>query len=198
MAQMEHSFATPAPAGLAALAVAAFGFAAVFFGKVGLGGLPLLAAWLIGGGIVQFTTAVIELKDHNITGGNVFLFFAAFFMFAAALSTLAKFGMIIFKIQPLPLVEGYMWMAGATFLTLVTPAYIRSSSLFFVALIVADAILWCICLLDMGIIDPKAWKPVVGYLLLFLGCAGLYLSGATLCNTVFGRAIYPVPKPLVK
>jgi len=198
MTQVEHSFATPAPAGLAALAVAAFGFAAVFFGKVGLGGLPLLAAWLIGGGIVQFTTAVIELKDHSITGGNVFLFFAAFFMFAASLSTMAKFGMIVFHIKPLPLVEGYMWMAGAAFLTLVTPAYIKSSSLFFLALLVADTILWFLCLLDMGMIDPTVWKPVVGYLLIFLGCAGLYLSGATLCNTVFGRAIYPVPPPLVK
>ncbi|HNT57781.1 MAG TPA: GPR1/FUN34/YaaH family transporter, partial [Syntrophales bacterium] len=85
MAQ-EHTFASPGPAGLAALAVACFGFGAVFLGKVGLGGLPLLAAWLIGGGIVQYTTAVMELKDHNITGGNVFLFFSAFFMFAAALS----------------------------------------------------------------------------------------------------------------
>ena len=48
MAQ-EHSFATPGPAGLAALAVACFGFGAVFLGKVGLEGLPLLAAWLVGG-----------------------------------------------------------------------------------------------------------------------------------------------------
>jgi len=87
----EHSFASPGPAGLAALAVACFGFAAVFLGKVGLGGLPLLAAWLVGGGVVQLSTALIELKDHNITGGNVFLFFSAFFMFAAALSVFAKF-----------------------------------------------------------------------------------------------------------
>ncbi|MEA2061063.1 MAG: hypothetical protein U9P10_11255 [Thermodesulfobacteriota bacterium] len=74
MAEQTHSFASPGPAGLGALAVATFGFSAVFLGKVSLGGIPLLAAWLIGGGIVQYTTAVIELKDHNITGGNVFLF----------------------------------------------------------------------------------------------------------------------------
>jgi uncharacterized protein len=78
------------------LAVACFGFAAVFLGKVPPEGLPLLSAWLIGGGIVQYTVAVIELKDHNITGGNVFLFFAAFFMFAASISTFAKFMMIKF------------------------------------------------------------------------------------------------------
>ncbi|HPC04688.1 MAG TPA: GPR1/FUN34/YaaH family transporter, partial [Syntrophales bacterium] len=66
MAHTQHTFATPGPAGLAALAVACFGFGAVFLGKVGLGGLPLLAAWLVGGGIVQYTTGVMELKDHNI------------------------------------------------------------------------------------------------------------------------------------
>ena len=87
----EHSFATPGPAGLGALAVACFGFGAVFLGLVKPGGLPILAAWLFGGCLVQYTTAVIELKDHNVLGGNVFLFFAAFFMLGAALSTLSKF-----------------------------------------------------------------------------------------------------------
>ena len=87
----EHSFATPGPAGLGALAVACFGFGAVFLGLVKPGGLPILAAWLFGGCLVQYTTAVIELKDHNVLGGNVFLFFAAFFMLGAALSTMSKF-----------------------------------------------------------------------------------------------------------
>ncbi|MCX5856478.1 MAG: hypothetical protein NTZ57_00940, partial [Deltaproteobacteria bacterium] len=87
----EHSFATPGPAGLGALAVACFGFGAVFLGLVKPGGLPILFAWLIGGCLVQYTTAVMELKDHNITGGNVFLFFSAFFMLGAALSTMSKF-----------------------------------------------------------------------------------------------------------
>jgi len=89
MAQ-EHTFATPAPAGLAALAVACFGFAAVFLGWVnGRRGFP---SCLRGSSarVVQYTTAVMELKDHNITGGNVFLFFSAFFMFGASLSVLSK------------------------------------------------------------------------------------------------------------
>src|SRR5512138_13069 len=96
----EHTFASPAPAGLGALAVACFGFAAVFLGWVKAEGLPILFAWLVGGGVVQYTTAVMELKDHNITGGNVFLFFSAFFMFAAALSVFGKFMMIKFGMKP--------------------------------------------------------------------------------------------------
>ncbi len=125
----EHTFVSPGPAGLGALAVACFGFGAVFTGKVGLGGLPLLAAWLVGGGIVQYTVAVMELKDHNMTGGNVFLFFSAFFMFGAALSVLAKYLMlsgVIGTVKPESMVEGFCWMAGAAFLTAVTPSRVRN------------------------------------------------------------------------
>jgi hypothetical protein len=81
--QQQHSFATPGPAALGAFAVAVFGFGAVFLGKVGVNGLPLLAVWLIGGGIVQLTAGIMELKDHNVTGENGFLYFAGFFMFAS-------------------------------------------------------------------------------------------------------------------
>lgn len=76
----ERSFATPGPAALGAFAVAVFGFGAVFLGQVTVYGLPLLAAWLIGGCLIQVVAAVIELKDHNLTSGNVFLYFAGFFM----------------------------------------------------------------------------------------------------------------------
>ena len=134
MAQ-EHTFATPAPAGLGALAVACFGFAAVFLGWVKAEGLPILFAWLVGGGVVQYTVAVMELKDHNITGGNVFLFFSAFFMFGASLSVLSKFLMIKFGMAPHVYVEGWTWMAGAGFLTAVTPAYLKSNKLIFLLVV---------------------------------------------------------------
>ena len=198
MAHTQHTFATPGPAGLAALAVACFGFGAVFLGKVGLGGLPLLAAWLVGGGIVQYTTGVMELKDHNIVGGNVFLFFAAFFMFAAALSVFAKFMLLTFNLKPLSYVEGWCWMAGAGYLTLVTPSYFKSNKAIAILVILVDVALWVIVTLDLGIADPAVWKPIVGYLLIIAGWIGIYLAGAIVCNTVFGKTIYPVPSPFIK
>ncbi|MFB3925520.1 MAG: acetate uptake transporter family protein [Syntrophales bacterium] len=195
----EHSFATPGPAGLGALAVACFGFGAVFLGKVVPEGLPLLAAWLIGGGIVQYTTAVIELKDHNITGGNVFLFFAAFFMVAAALSTFAKFMLIKFGMKPAVHVEGWMWMAGAAFLTLVTPAYAKGNLFIFLLVVLIDIVLWMIVGVDTGWYgDPAAYKPIIGWLLVISGWIGIYLAGAVVCNTVYGKPVFFVPKPLVK
>ncbi|MDI9570666.1 MAG: GPR1/FUN34/YaaH family transporter [Pseudomonadota bacterium] len=239
----EHSFATPAPGGLAALAVACFGFGAVFLGKVDISGFPLLAAWLVGGGIVQYTTAVMELKDHNITGGNVFLFFSAFFMFAAALSVFAKWYSINFIFIPKAAkesmdaamaaagvtdikmltpeqlgaakagigkavgamvgkavhVEGWLWMAGAGFLTAVTPAYAKSSAAMFILVILVDIVLWCIVGMDSGWFgDPKVLKPFAGWLLVIVGWIGIYMAGAVTCNTVYGKAVYYVPKPLVK
>ena len=232
----EHSFATPGPAGLGALAVACFGFAAVFLGLVKPGGLPLLGAWLIGGFVVQYTTAVMELKDHNITGGNVFLFFAAFFMLGAALSTLAKFflltgaGAFIPKAaavaapaagaaaavapaapaaaaaapvfwfpKPDAYVEGWMWMAGAGFLTAVTPAYAKGNAFIFLLVVLIDIALWLIVGIDTGWYgNPATTRPIVGYLLVASGWIGVYLAGATVCNTVYGKPIYFVPKPLVK
>lgn len=195
----EHSFATPAPAGLAALAVACFGFGAVFLGRVVPEGLPLLAAWLIGGGVVQYTTAVMELKDHNITGGNVFLFFSAFFMFAAALSVFGKFMMIKFGMKPATYVEGWCWMAGAAFLTLVTPAYLKGNKIIFFLVVFVDVVLWLIVFLDLGLApDPVLFKNLVAWLLIAAGWMGIYIAGAVVCNTVFGKAIIPLPAPFVK
>ncbi|HOF04831.1 MAG TPA: hypothetical protein PK175_03045 [Syntrophales bacterium] len=237
----EHSFATPGPAGLGALAVACFGFGAVYMGKVDLSGFPLLAAWLVGGCLVQYTTAVIELKDHNITGGNVFLFFSAFFMLAAAISVFAKWYSISFIFVPkaakeamdaavaaagvadvkmltpeqlaaakagigkavggmvskMVYIEGWMWMAGAGFLTAVTPAYAKSG--LFLLVVVIDVVLWMIVGMDTGWFgDPKTWKPVIGYLLVFSGWYGVYMAGAVVCNTIYGKKVFWTPPPLVK
>ena len=46
--------------------------------------------------------------------------------------------------------------------------------------------------------DPKVLKPFAGWLLVIVGWIGIYMAGAITCNTVYGKAIYFVPKPLVK
>lgn len=200
MGEVKHTFVSPGPAGLGALAVACFGFGAVFTGKVGLGGLPLLAAWLVGGGIVQFTVAVMELKDHNMTGGNVFLFFAAFFMFGAALSVTSKYLMlsgVLGSVKPQAMVEGYCWMAGASFLTAVTPAYLKAPKPLFIIVILLDIALWIIVGLDMGILGASL-KPFVGYLLFASGWLGVYMVAAIVNNHVFDRVVIPTFGSFIK
>ena len=196
----KHTFVTPGPAGLGALAVACFGFGAVFTGQVGLGGLPLLSAWLVGGGIVQVIVAVMELKDHNITGGNVFLFFSAFFMFGAALSVFSKYLMlsgIMGSVEPQSIVEGYCWMAGAAFLTAVTPAYLKSPRPLCMIVILLDVALWLIVGLDLGLLGVSM-KPVVGYLLFAAGWIAVYIVAATVNNHVYGRVVLPTFGSFVK
>ena len=119
-------------------------------------------------------------------------------MFGASLSVLAKFFMIKFGMVPHGYVEGWTWMAGAGFLTLVTPAYLKSNKLLFFVVVMLDIILWCIVGLDLGKMDPAVGKPIVGWGLIVCGWIGVYLSGCIVCNTVFGRQIYPVPSPFVK
>ncbi|MDD5169840.1 MAG: GPR1/FUN34/YaaH family transporter [Syntrophales bacterium] len=198
MAEQQHSFVTPGPAALGAYVVAVFGFGAVFLGKISVNGLPLLAAWLVGGGVIQLTAGIMELKDHNVTGGNVFLYFSGFFMFAAALSVLAKFLMIQHGLKPDVIIEGWCWMAGTGFLVAMTPAYSRANAALFFLVVLVDVALALIALLDLGIADPAICKPIVGYLLITTGCIALYLIMGVATNTAFGKAIIPIPKPLVK
>ncbi|MGV8057996.1 MAG: acetate uptake transporter family protein [Smithellaceae bacterium] len=195
----QQPVASSGPAGLGALGAICFGFGAVFFGWVKVEGLPLLAAWLIGGGIVQFVVAMNELKHNNISGGNVFLFFAAFFMFAAALSTIAKFLMIKSGMAPDPYIEGWCWLAGASFLTLVTPAYLKVNKILFFVIVLADIILFGIAGLDLGIFpNPAMVKTMLGAGLMLVGWMAIYMAGAIIVNTTFGKAIFPIPAPFVK
>ena len=55
-------WANPTPAGLVALAVACFGFFAILSGRVTHDAMPLLGAWLLGGFVVQFIVALLDLK----------------------------------------------------------------------------------------------------------------------------------------
>lgn len=193
----EHSFTTPAPASLGAFALACLGFGAVYLGQVQLGGLPLLAAWLVGGCLIQLVAAVVELKDKNLVSGNVFLYFSGIFMLAAALSVIAKFLMITHGIKPDPTIEGWLWLGGTAFLVGMTPAYAKSNLLLFLIVLCADVALGMIGFLDLGLLGATT-KPIIGYLCVTCGVLALYLVLAIVTNTTYGKAIFPVPPPLVK
>ena len=212
MSESQSSFANPIPAGLGSLAVACFAFGAVYLEKVTLAGYPLLAAWLVGGGIVQVITAIIELKNKNITAGNVFLFFSAFFMFSASLSVLAKFAMILaikngmvsaalFDFTTYKVIEGYCWVAGASFITIIIPSYVKAAPRPLTLMIVLlTTCLWIIAGLDLQLISDvdKFWHHCVGYLAIISGFLAIYIVGAVCNNTVFAREVMPLFVPAVK
>ncbi|BBO82675.1 hypothetical protein DSCO28_32410 [Desulfosarcina ovata subsp. sediminis] len=195
----EHSFASPAPSGLGALAMACFCFFALLSGKVTHSAAPVLACWMIGGGIVQIVAGVIELKDRNIVGGNVFTFFAAFFMFVTALSLLTKYGLANAGLPMDTTIEGWGWLAGAAFLIMMTPNYLKATKLMFLLVILVDIALICIVMLDLKLdVNRAAVAQTAAWLLLVCGCIAIYLAGAISINTNFEKAILPIPGPFIK
>lgn len=200
MAGNGQGWASPGPASLAALGVAATAFGFSYLGKVPVEGLPIIGAWMLGAFLIQFLTAIIELKDGHLTGGNVMLFFSAFFMLATAVGSFAKFMMIKNGIAPVPAVEGYLWLSGTIFLTLLAPAYLKnSSSLMFIMVAMVVLALWMIVGIDTGWFgNPAVLKNIAAYILLLVGLCGNYMAGASLVNGAFGRPVLPIPGPVIK
>ncbi|MDL2274555.1 GPR1/FUN34/YaaH family transporter [Desulfosarcina sp. OttesenSCG-928-G10] len=194
-----HSFATPAPAGLGALAMACFCFYALLSGKVTPDARPILACWMVGGGIVQLATGLIELKDHNLTGGNVFTFFAAFFMFATALSLATKYGLAQAGLPMDTRIEGWGWLAGTGFLIAMTPNYLKSTKLLFLIAILLDVVLICITVVDLQLdVNAALFANVAAWSCMVAGWIAIYLVAAVSINANFGRMILPIPSPIVK
>jgi len=194
----EHVFANPGPAGLVALAMACFTFFALLTGKVSGTAAPVLACWMIGGGLIQYGTGWMELRNGVTKGGNVFFMFGAFFMFVTALSLFTKY-MLTQKGMPIdPRVEGWAWLAATIGLILWTPAYMKNSpKLLFFAVVLIDIALICISFMDMGVAPKATYAPIAAWTLLLAGIIGLYLSGAIMLNTEFGRVVLPTTTPMI-
>ena len=196
---MEHHGATPAPAGLVAFAVACYTFFGVFMGMVPYGALPLLAAWLLGGFVVQIIVASKELDHGELLGGNVFCFFQGFFMLTGAVSTFFKWLSPILGLATDSRVEGLGWGACTLALILWTPAYFKKANgTFSIAIIFTDVALVLITLKDLLIISGTAVSTVIAFSLLIAGTLGIYCASATQLNTAFEKTVLPLLPPLIK
>lgn len=194
----EHSFATPGPAGLGALAMACFCFFALLSGRVSHDAAPVLACWMVGGGIVQIVAGIIELKDRNVTGGNVFTFFAAFFMFTTALSLATKYGLHHLGLPIDTRIEGWAWLAGVAFLIGMTPNYLKSTKLMFLLVLLVDIALMFLVVLDLKLdVNRALFAQTTAWLLFVCGWIAVYLSAAIALNTNYGKTILPIPSPFV-
>lgn len=197
MSEHEKGWAGAGPAGLVALAMACFTFFALLTGRVDHSAIPLLGIWLTAGFVIQLVTALLELKEGNLLGGNVFTFFSAFFMLATGLELLFKFWAAHHGIELDGRISGYAWVAICIAITMWTPAYMagaRSLSLVVLSLVPA---LWIIGLRDIGILGAN-WAPVAGWLALAGGIFGLYTSSAIILNDKFGKTILPLGSPFIK
>jgi succinate-acetate transporter protein len=190
-------YGNPAPAGLAALAVACFCFYFLLTTSNEAGALPLLGCWLLGGAIVQFTVAIFELLEGATTGGCVFLFFSAFFMASGSAEFFVKYFAAANK-WAIPLnggIDGWAWLALAILLFFFMFAYLKASSMLFLAVVVLEIGVICLAGTDLKLFDGHTYAA---YCLLITGILACYIAGAIMINTAFGRSVLPLSGPLSK
>lgn len=200
MSGQDTGWANPGPAGLVALAVACFTFFALLTGKVDPGAFPLLGCWLLGGFVVQLIVGVIELREGQVTGGNVFTFFCAFFMLVGGLEFFVKYfaAANAWSIPLNTLIDGYAWAALAIAIVLWTPAYFKAPLILSIAVVILDVGVVLVALTDLQLIDKAVFSPIAGWALLFAGILGLYVASAIVLNTAYGKSILPMPGPISK
>ncbi len=196
MSNSGGSWASPAPAGLIALAVACFTFYAMFTGKVEHSALPLLGIWLLGGFVIQVIVGIIEYKEGALAGGNVFTYFSAFFMLVTGLECLFKFWMASKGITLDGRMDGWAWLPLTIGLITWTPAYFKSPLAMTACVLAVDVAVVLVTLKDLGIMPTAA--PAAGLALLIGGIFGLYMAAGIILNGTYGKQIIPLGKPLVK
>jgi len=184
-------WSNPSPAGLVAYAVACFCFFAVFTGKVEASALPLLGCWLVGGFTIQIVVGIVDLKNRNIAGGNLFLFFSGFFMLTGGLEMFLKYNAIADGVPIDTRLDGYAWLVLFIIVVMWTPAFCKKFNLLSVVVIVLDVALPLIAFADMGAIPKSPALEIAAYCLLISGSIGIYVSSAIVVNTTFGKKIYP-------
>jgi succinate-acetate transporter protein len=77
-----------------------------------------------------------------------------------------------------------------------TPAFLKNTVLLFAIVALLDVALPFVALMDLGLIG-KSNAFIPAWALLGAGIVGIYLSGALVVNTAFGREVLPLPGPLV-
>ncbi|MFZ5974939.1 MAG: acetate uptake transporter family protein [Bacillota bacterium] len=191
------SFANPTPAGLVALAVACFCFFAMLTGKVQTSASILIGCWLIGGFVIQVIVGLIDLKNHNTSGGNAFLYFSAFFMLVSGIEMITKFILANAGIAFDATIDGWAWAALTLATFLWTPAFFKAPLPLTLIVLFLDVALPFISLMDMKVLSHDfAVIPAVS--LLLSGITAIYFSGAIVVNTAFGKSVLPIPKPIIK
>jgi len=188
-------WANPTPAGLVALAVACFLFFALLTGRVEKSAMPILGSYLIGGFFIQFVVALLDLKGGNLSGGNTFLYFSAYFMLVSGAGMFLKYFVPGMDTR----IDGWAWMVLALTLALWTPAFYKGPALLFGIVLGLNVALPCIVVSDLKLFAPEIGKifgETAGYALLACGILGIYLAAALVLNGSYGKTVLPNPAPL--
>jgi succinate-acetate transporter protein len=190
---ISKEWANPTPAGLVALAIACICFFALLTGGVSATAMPLIGCWLLGGFVIQFVVALLDLKSGNQPGGNTFLFFSAFFMLTSGLEMLLKYKAITVYSPLDGRIDGYAWVVLSIVLWLWTPAFFAKFNLLSLIVALLDIALPFIALTDLGVL-PHQFVNISAWSLLAAAAVAVYLSAATIVNGALKKPFYPLPK----
>jgi succinate-acetate transporter protein len=191
----EQKWSNPSPSGLVALAVATFAFFAMLSGVVDSSAGVIAGFWLLGGFVVQIFVAIIDLNNKNTAGGNIFLYFSAFFMLVSGLLLIFEWYMAKEGIHVDASISGYVWIALTMTTILWTPAFFKSGKLLTFVILFLDIALPCITLMDLGFtVNPM----IPAIFMLLAGCTAVYLAAAIVVNETFGKKVFPNPDPFIK
>lgn len=194
----QRQIANPAPAGLIALAVACFTFFAALTGKITVDSYFQMGVWLLGGFLVQTVVAKGEYELGSLTGGNVFMFFSAFFMFVGGVEHIFEYFAHIYSLPTQTLVSGYAWVVLTVGLITWTPAYLKESNkAMSLAVIAIDISIIIVSLLKLGLVQASL-APIAGWGLLIAGILGLYVAAGIILNSAFNKEIVKLGSPFIK
>ena len=185
-------WANPTAAGLVGLAVACVCFFALLSGRVSAGALPLIGCWLLGAFVIQLIVAFVDLKSGNLAGGNTFLYFSCFFLFANGIAMLLKYNAIMAENPLEGKIDGYVWITLAIVTWLWTPAFCVKFNLLSIIVILLDIALPFIGLVDLGAL-PKTFAVIPAWTLLIDAVVAVYLASAIVVNGTYKKKIYPQP-----
>lgn len=195
----QNKLANPAPAGLIALSVACFTFFAALTGKISHDANMQMGIWLLGGWLVQSYVAKAEYQLGSLTGGNVFMFFSAFFMFVGGVEHIFEYFAHIYKWPTQTLISGYSWVALTIGLIAWTPAYLKESNKMMALLVISiDLAIIIVSILKLGLIQSAQLASIAGYLLLLAGLLGQLVAAAIILNTAYKKEIIKLGTPFIK
>lgn len=194
----EKGWVVPSSAALIALSVASAAFFALLTGRVSAGALPLIATFLIGGFVPQFTAGLIAAKEREATTANVMIYFGSFFMLASGLELFIEYYGHVSGWELDPGIDGYVWLILALALWGWTPAYFKGvPGIMPTMLIFFDIALMCIAIGDFGVLT-NILHNIGGWFILFGGLLGLYVGWAGVLAAVYKRPVLPLGQPWLK
>ena len=182
----ESAIADPGPLGLACFALTTFCLSMINAGIVDKAAtIVVISLALVYGGVTQILAGMWEFKKNNVFGATAFSSYGAFWISLGVFDLLGSLHLVTVPVQGVwlfllawTIFTFYMWIGSFG----TSRALVVTFTLLLIAFI----------LLTIGAAGNATSHTLGGYVGILTAVAAWYASAAGICNTVFGRVIFPV------